>query len=156
MSQISWKKINNCDRYLISNTGLIKSVTGKILKPAISDRGYYKYPIKNNQGIVKTMRIHRLVADAFLQKIYGKTEVNHIDGNKLNNNYTNLEYCNRSENIKHYFNDNVKDGKVVLDLRTGIFYNSSSEASKLLKIPKSTLNCMLTGYRKNKTSLIYC
>lgn len=49
----------------------------------------------------KTYHIHKLVADAFLKKGFDHTQVNHIDGVKINNNVENLEWCTGSENIKH-------------------------------------------------------
>jgi len=51
----------------------------------------------------KGFRVHRIVAKAFLKNIDGKNEVNHIDGNKLNNNSSNLEYVTRSENMLHAY-----------------------------------------------------
>jgi len=50
------------------------------------------------------MKVHRIVAKHFLDSQNGKNEVNHIDGNKLNNNADNLEWCTKSENIKHAHN----------------------------------------------------
>lgn len=151
-------KVKNANQYFISDCGKLFNVNKKLLSPAISDRGYYKYPIKLNNGEVKTIRIHRLVADAFLDKKENCNEVNHIDGNKLNNHSSNLEWVDRSKNMFHYFNKNGNQWsrKTIIDYKTGIFYESALECAKLLGIPKSTLTCMLTGYRKNKTSLSYC
>ena len=47
--------------------------------------------------------VHRLVAEAFLEKESGYNEVNHIDLNKSNNNVSNLEWCNRSQNVNHFY-----------------------------------------------------
>ena len=58
-----------------------------------------------NKGKKKRYFIHRLVAEAFLPKIQGKDFVNHKDGNKQNNELGNLEWCNRSENMKHYYKE---------------------------------------------------
>jgi len=52
-------------------------------------------------GIGKKHSVHRLVAIAFIDNFNKKTDVNHIDGNKLNNNINNLEWVTKSENIKH-------------------------------------------------------
>lgn len=63
----------------------------------------YKIVSLCNGGKRKTAKVHRLVADAFLEKIDGKTQVNHKDGNKGNNAVSNLEWCNGSENKLHAF-----------------------------------------------------
>ena len=52
-------------------------------------------------GKYKSYEIHRLVAEAFIPKIEGKEQVNHIDGNKQNNSIKNLEWVTRDENMQH-------------------------------------------------------
>ncbi len=91
-------------RYQISNYGRVKSFTKKagILKPSIM-RGYEQISLLTQNGNKKTIRIHRLVANAFITNPYNKAEVNHIDGNKKNNNISNLEWASHSENIKHAY-----------------------------------------------------
>lgn len=100
--------------YQVSNLGNIKSVArsytnskGKtynikerILKLTISN-GYYSVTL-NNKG-KKRFTVHRLVALAFIENPSNKDEVNHIDGNKLNNCYKNLEWCTKSENTLHAY-----------------------------------------------------
>lgn len=101
-----WKTIPGFSTYQVSNTGKIRSLNYKKskkikeLKPAV-DGGYLKTMILSDNKIYDTVRIHRLVALTFLGE--SNLEVNHIDGNKLNNSIDNLEYCTRSENLKHAF-----------------------------------------------------
>lgn len=66
------------------------------LKYTLNNRGYYSVGIKR-----KTYMVHRLVALAFIKNPGAKPFVNHIDGNKLNNNVTNLEWCTVQENNQH-------------------------------------------------------
>ena len=70
-----------------------------ILKPYIS-KGYLRYNIKY-QGKTYHLMQHRLMAQAYIDNPEGKDQVNHIDGNKLNNSTTNLEWCTASENQVH-------------------------------------------------------
>ena len=87
--------------YEVSNFGNVKSLTNdKILKPCLDGRGYYKVTLSKD-GKTKTIRIHILVATAFLgHKPDGyKIVVDHIDNNKLNNNLTNLQLITHRENI---------------------------------------------------------
>lgn len=55
-----------------------------------------------------TVRIHRLVAEAFVPRVEGKDTVNHIDGNKLNNRADNLEWADRSEQMYHAYDNDLK------------------------------------------------
>ena len=58
-------------------------------------------------GKYKSICIHRLVGIYFVENNNGFNVLNHIDGNKHNNHYTNLEWVTRSENIKHAFNNGL-------------------------------------------------
>lgn len=97
--------------YKISNLGKVKSVIrNKIRKPTIS-AGYYRLPIiVGNKH--KNESVHRLVAEAFIPNLNEeKNQVNHKDGNKLNNVYTNLEWVTASENPKHAYDHLLRKNK---------------------------------------------
>lgn len=87
--------------YSISDKGEVYShFTNRLLNPYISKRGYYVVNVRVN-GKRKSYSVHRLVAENFLEPIEGKTDVNHKDGNKLNNNLDNLEWCDDLDNKRH-------------------------------------------------------
>lgn len=82
--------------------GVVNTKTGRVLVSHVSKSGYENIAIYISKGKVKNFRIHRLVADAFVNgESNVRNHVNHIDGNKLNNHYQNLEWCSRSENMRH-------------------------------------------------------
>lgn len=105
-----WKPIKNYEKdYEVSNLGRVKSKDmlvwggrgyylkkGIILKPGLSGTGYYTVSLRG-----KTHKVACLVADAFLIKKSDNDYVNHIDGNKTNDNVSNLEYISPSSNSKH-------------------------------------------------------
>lgn len=70
----------------------------KIITPCISVKGYYKVGLGRK---FCSQYIHRLVAMEFLEQDLFRTHVNHKDGNKLNNHYSNLEWCTAHENNIH-------------------------------------------------------
>lgn len=84
--------------YQISNIGNISNYR-KNLKSHVINSGYKKVGLKFN-GVHTNRLMHRLVAEAFIDNPEFKREVNHIDGNKLNNKSSNLEWVTSSEN-KH-------------------------------------------------------
>ena len=68
--------------------------------------GYYRIMLKKG-GIQKSYQLHRLVAIAFIPNPDNKSEVNHIDGNSLNNEVFNLEWATSSENKYHLYNNRI-------------------------------------------------
>ncbi|MDD5363601.1 MAG: NUMOD4 motif-containing HNH endonuclease [Ignavibacteria bacterium] len=109
-----WKDIPDYEGiYKASNLGNIKSLKNKkekILSPAINDKGYYKVVLYKNK-IKKTKLGHRLVAIAFIPNPENKPEVNHKDGNPLNNNIDNLEWNTKLENVRHAFRTGLVNHK---------------------------------------------
>ena len=109
--------------YEVSNFGNVKSLTNdKILKPCLGSRGYYKVTLSKD-GKTKTIRIHILVATAFLDHVPDgyKIVVDHIDNNRLNNNLTNLQLISQR-------NNSSKDKKNGTSKYTGVtWYNASNK-----------------------------
>lgn len=103
-----WKPVKNYEGiYEISENGDVKRIAktnnqygqGHILKHNIIN-GYAHVQL-HKSGTVKSMRVHRLVAMSFLDNPNNKPHVNHLDGYKLNNHVSNLEWCTPSENELH-------------------------------------------------------
>lgn len=86
--------------YTISSDGKVFSIKrGKYLTAAKTKGGYLMVVLQNKKR--HNVYIHRLVALHFINNTQNKPQVNHIDGNKLNNDYSNLEWCSSKENIRH-------------------------------------------------------
>ena len=92
------------DNYEISDDGEIRNArTGKTIKQFVGKDGYLRTQIAG-----KTRLVHRLVALTFVPSEVGKDFVNHKDGNKSNNRANNLEWCTRSENMRHAYKYDLK------------------------------------------------
>lgn len=104
MSSMKLKDVSGYEgRYKISPTGDVYSVvSGKFMKPHINRDGYPTIPLCKH-GKCKSFSVHRLVAEAYLDKVDGKNYVNHKNGNRSDNRVENLEWCTPSENIKHSY-----------------------------------------------------
>lgn len=99
-----WKDIVSYDGYQVSSLGNVKSFKrypeGKILAPQVSHKGYLLVALFKD-GKHKTLSVARLVAQSFVPNPDGLPQVNHIDGNKLNNCVENLEWVTNAENMQH-------------------------------------------------------
>lgn len=102
--------------YEVSNLGRVKGRKG-FIKPKIGRNGYARTDLWKD-GRRYRPSIHRLVAQTFLPNPETKPQVNHLDGNKLNNAVSNLEWCTAQENIlhavalHHKYGQNVKTSKL--------------------------------------------
>jgi hypothetical protein len=111
-----WKDINDYESvYQINQNGDVKSLKrkssgtftsiDKIIRKDLNKKGYYTYTLcKNNKS--KRKLLHRLLAETFIANPNNYPCVNHIDGNPLNNNLNNLEWCTYSYNTIHGYEKN--------------------------------------------------
>lgn len=103
-----WRDI---DGYQISNFGRLKSFKRgkpKILIPLGNTKGYLCYSLYRD-GSAKKFLAHVLVAQNFIPNPDNKPQINHRDGNKLNNHVSNLEWVTQSENMRHAVNSALID-----------------------------------------------
>lgn len=168
-----WAQIKGYENYSISTFGRVKSLPylkagnggsvfiseSKFLSQIISDRGYLRVSLYNNAK-KKEFRVHQLVATAFvIGKSEAMNEVNHEDGDKLNNFYKNLSWDSRSGNVKHAFDNGLmkankgldhNHSRLVLHSEYGVFCNIK-EASEISNKLPSNMWKELNGQRINKT-----
>jgi len=98
---------------------------GRWLKECV-DRGEYAYVCLFKDGKRKNCKVHRIVAEAFL--FDQKPQVNHLDGNKLNNDVSNLEWATAKENKQHAFKTGLtkmQPSQIAASRRNIIAYNES-------------------------------
>lgn len=172
-----WRDIPNFEGYQVSSLGRVRGIDrlcgnrpgvtkGKILKPFRNKRGYLEVNLYNNSKSTAKI-IHRLVAKAFISNDFNKPQVNHIDGNKLNNEVSNLEWMSNSENQLHAYSlglqpsrageNNVKakiTDKSVTELK--VLYNSGKtivDISNIMNINVSIIRNIIYG-RTWKTNTI--
>lgn len=161
-----WKEIKDWGNYQVSNEGRVRNKnTKKILKPFQNEFGYLMVCLRNN-GKQKTIRVSRLVAEAFIPNPENKPEVNHLNG-KTDNRAESLEWSTRSENMLHAFKTGLKVisekqkdscrklgkslGKKVIqyDLQGNFIkeWDSTAEAGRQLKINQSNISACCRGKR---------
>lgn len=123
-----WKDIKNFEGlYQVSHLGNVRSLDaiinckgaknidthirkGRILKQSIGTTGYYSVNLSRN-GKTKYVRVHKLVAEAFIPNPNNYYCINHKDGNKLNNYFCNLEWCDFSHNLKEAYRIGLRQNK---------------------------------------------
>jgi hypothetical protein len=144
-------------RYYVSNLGRFKNSSGIIMDNyKINESGYLRVYIYK-----KTYALHRLIALAFIENIENKEQVNHIDGNKLNNSVENLEWVTNKENQFHKFKIGLgnsytrKIGQYDLEMNKIKEFISITGAAKELDIGKTNIMCVLVNRRKTAGGFIF-
>lgn len=134
-----WKDIRGFKNYMISNRGRVYSKKKHmIMKPTPDHKGYLRITFYENEKN-NTKKVHRLVAEAFIENTGNLPQVNHRDENKKNNLVENLEWCTNSYNRGYgtatertrLANLNCKSTSVpVRCIETGEIYPSMQEAER--------------------------
>lgn len=164
--QTKWKDIVGYENeYQINQFGEIRTLKNSpklkkydVLKPQISKRNGYVYQMLYKNGKEKLLRVHRLVAMAFLPNPNNLPQVNHKDGNKQNNSVDNLEWCEQSDNMKHAYknglqtpsenqrkaiiNTNKLKQKKVCQIKDGEVINTFSGISEASRQTKISISCI--------------
>ena len=143
--------------YWIDESGICwNENTGKKLKILINEK--YKYPRYQLYTINKTrkdIRIHRLLAQAFIPNPNNYPVVRHLNDNKNDWRLENLVWGTTSDNIqdsiknnRHRYSIKTHNNKPIICIETGIIYKSSCEASRKLKISQSGISLCCLNKRK--------
>ena len=173
-----WKDIKDYEGlYQISNLGNVKSLIRSstnaiIMKPKLSTSGYYSVMLYKD-GTHKTFYVHRLAALSFIPNPDNKPQVNHKDGNKLNNTLENLEWVTISENQKHAISHGLRtpspmigkfgklnhNSKPILqcDTEGNVIrkWDSISDAARYYGCSQNSISNVLVGNRKKCKGFVW-
>ena len=134
------KSVPGFPNYLITKAGtLFTTRNGSPVEIKGSVWQGYRKATLCNKGKAQTKSIHRLVAETFLSRPRGCNVVNHIDGNKSNNNVSNLEWTNHKGNSKHYVEKLAPTYKV----------KRTKQKQDLVQAKLSVLNHAFVAYKDN-------
>ena len=156
---MQWKKIEGYDNYSVSDTGLVRNdTTGKLLKAFDLDTGYTIIHLYKNKKM-KNLKLHRVIAQAFIPNPKQEKCINHINGNRHDNRIENLEWCSHSENNIHSYRTlgrsssnairamSVAKYKPVLCVETKEVYESVKQASEKTGVCRANISKCLTNKR---------
>lgn len=151
-----WVKIPLTDgKYLVSSNGevarVLKNGEKRLLKPYRNNTPYLSVKVRDSHGKSRSRYVHRLVAENFLKRQDGY-EVNHKNGDKLDNKVSNLEWVTHSENNKHKFsrlspNRNTCHVEVfspTLDMS----FATIKDAASFLQVSTTSVRRHLDGFTK--------
>ena len=143
----NWRFIEANSDYMVSDHGRILSFKGKsklIISSSITAKGY-EYVAIRQKGIYVGYSVHRLVATAFIPNPKRLPQVNHLDGNKLNNHVANLEWCDAYDNVMHAIRTGLRPSSLAL---SPVPCATTDEAGNILQAYPS-MNALVKGEQMN-------
>lgn len=143
-------------RYEVSSLGRVRRV--KIIFPSKKKHGYMQVSLVDKAGVRRSLRLHRIVAEAFIPNPEGKPQVNHRDENPENNRADNLEWATAAENTNYGGRTEraaAKNGSKtpILQIEPGTFkiiaeYPGQSAAARATGISLASINACLRGKQR--------
>lgn len=171
-----WRDIAGFEgEYQVSNFGRVRSLDrairhkdahggyaifkyhGRLIKPVKTTEGYMAVPLGR---LNPCNRVHQLVAKAFIPFMPDKNMINHIDGDKTNNNVSNLEWCNNRENQLHAsrilgHKQGAHQNKPVRCVETGEIFENSFRAANEIRYVASNIRMAASPKYLRKTCMGY-
>ena len=153
-------KINGYEDYTVESNGTVKNKKSKIIKHNITKNGYAIVRLSKEHK-QKAFSVHRLVAIHHIENNKKeRDQVNHIDGDKLNNDISNLEWCTKSENTLHAFKNGLMEKvrkktketiRKVAEARSNISIDMASELAEMKDALNITYTQMseITGFSRD-------
>lgn len=134
--------------------GVFNATTGRELRQKTKKTGYKEVCLYLKSG-KKSFYAHRIVAECFIENVDMNPEVNHINGDKSDNNYSNLEWCTSSENQKHAFRTGLQFPIKLMDMKNGrykgVIWCKNINTLEVFKI-RSLTDCHKYGFNASSVS----
>lgn len=152
--------VRSIDRYVKNHGQYMRKLKGQVMKQTVAQNGYLVVNLRRDRTS-NVVCVHRLVAEAFIDNPDNKDTVNHIDGDKLNNNVDNLEWATYSENNVHALRTELRHprGNRILQYdKDGNFiasFRSACEASRITGIGREAISACLNHYSLSAGSFIW-
>ena len=149
-----WKaavQIKDFPNYRIDKMGNVFNSSGLKLKPSVSNKGYLRVSLSNNNVKHKRFLVHRLVAETFISNPNNYPQVNHKDEDKTNNCVENLEWCSPLYNLNYsqvIEKASIAKEKTVRCITTNEIFSSFKEIEDKFGLSHSNLVACCSGRRK--------